>query len=250
MKFLILNIIHFPELFIIIYFISFFFLNKYPKLKRVILINSFLLIFSTFPFISYLLEKPLYLKENFVNDNLNISFSIILVPAGGIINNEITKNILPTKDSINRFIDAKNLNKKLNLPILIAGGKTIENYKSEAKVIQEYFNEEDNQQIYIEEQSLNTNETARNLIKILEKKKLNKNIILVTDKSHIKRMASVLRNNDINVYIPKELTESSLTTKDFVPKMTFLRMNIIKYEYIGLIYYLYKKNINFKNLNF
>lgn len=250
MKFLILNIIHFPELFIIIYFISFFFLNKYPKLKRVILINSFLLIFSTFPFISYLLEKPLYLKENFVNDNLNISFSIILVPAGGIINNEITKNILPTKDSINRFIDAKNLNKKLNLPILIAGGKTIENYKSEAKVIQEYFNEEDNQQIYIEEQSLNTNETAKNLIKFLEKNFLNKNIILVTDKSHIKRMASVLRNNDINVYIPKELTESSLTTKDFVPKMTFLRMNIIKYEYIGLIYYLYKKNINFKNLNF
>jgi len=72
----------------------------------------------------------------------------------------------------------------------------------------------------------------------------------VTDKSHIKRMASVLRNNDINVYIPKELIESSLTTKDFVPKMTFLRLNIIKYEYIGLIYYLYKKNINFKNLNF
>ena len=62
----------------------------------------------------------------------------------------------------------KNLNKKLNLPILIAGGKTIENYKSEAKVIQEYFNEEDNQQIYIEEQSLNTNETAKNLIKILK----------------------------------------------------------------------------------
>ena len=127
---------------------------------------------------------------------------------------------------------------------------SVEKYKSEAKVIQEYFNEEDNQQIYIEEQSLNTNETAKNLIKFLEKNFLNKNIILVTDKSHIKRMASVLRNNDINVYIPKELIESSLTTKDFVPKMTFLRLNIIKYEYIGLIYYLYKKNINFKNLNF
>ena len=250
MKFLILNIIHFPQLFIIIYFISFFFLNKYPKLKRVILINSFLLFFSTLPFISYLLEKPLYLKENFVNDNLNISFSIILVPAGGIIHDEITKTIQPTKDSMNRFIDAKNLNKELNLPILVAGGKTIENNKSESKVIQEYFNEEGNKQIYIEEQSLNTNQTAKNFKKILEKKKLNKNIILVTNKSHVKRMASVLRNNDINVYIPKELTESSLTIKDFVPKISFLRLNIIKYEYIGLIYYLYKNNINFKNLNF
>ena len=61
---------------------------------------------------------------------------------------------------------------------------------------------------------------------------------------------AVLKNKNIISYFPKELFQrKKINYKDFIPTYrNFAKINKIKYEYLGIIYYLMSNKMNFKDL--
>ncbi len=147
----------------------------------------------------------------------------------------------PTENSINRIKATFNHTNKLDLPIIISGGRTKKKYKSEANIIfnklkSKYFL---NKNVILEENSINTFETSKNIKKYLENNKLSNDIILITDLYHYKRMSKSLKKSGINPFFPREIFKKKIiTSKSFIPSFkNFSKINNIKYEYFGLIYY-------------
>ena len=252
MKNFILTITHLPICFFIIYLISIFFYKK-NFFRKIILINTFFLIFFLFPVTSYYLEKPFYPKKNIYEKNKNINYSLILVPASGFRKDHKNKIYLslPSSTSIKRLKNAVKFTNYLDLPIFVSGGKTINYLDSEAKVLLKYsLKNFEIKQIILDEDSLNSYETAINLYKYINKKKMNKNIILITDLYHFKRMSGTLKKNKINSYIPNKLYEKkNLKKKDFIPtRANWSEINAIRYAYFGIIYYIIFNKMDINSL--
>ena len=249
MKDIILTITHLPFIFILIYIFSSFFLKK-KFFKKIIFFNTFLIILFLLPITSYLLKNPLYPKKNIYEENINIVYSIILVPTGGIFYHEEKKKVLPSNQSIKRFKKALKFSNNLNIPIIISGGKTKKNFDSEAEILQKYIKESFKKNLILEKDSINSYETSVNIEKYINENKISNNIILITDLYHFKRMSGSLKNKNIISYFPKELFQrKKINYKDFIPTYrNFAKINKIKYEYLGIIYYLMSNKMNFKDL--
>ena len=187
-----------------------------------------------------LLEKPFYPKKNMYEIKKEI-FSVILVPTAGIIYNKKENKIEPTKNSINRIKKAIEYTEDIDLPIIISGGITKPDFDSEASVVFKSLKKKYliNKNIILEKKSINSYETSKNLKKYLKENNLNKNIILITDLYHYKRMAKSLEKNNIKpFYIKKIFKKKEISYKNFIPSFkNYSNINNIKYEYFGLIYY-------------
>ena len=135
MKEFILSFTNTPLIFIYIYFFSLFFLKRKSIFKKIILINSCLFLFFSLPITSYLFKLPLYPKKYIYEDNVNKKYSLILVPTSGFKKeNDVLQNY-PSNASLKRLENALNVFKYLDIPIFISGGKTINNFNSEAETL-------------------------------------------------------------------------------------------------------------------
>ena len=249
MKNFFLYITNLPFLFLIIYVISLFFYKNTEKFKRIILFNTVFFFLFSLPIFFYLIQIPLTTNNNFFKLNENIDYSIILVPTGGIKYYKNSNKFLPTHQSIKRFLDAKKISKELNIPILISGGTTKKGLRAEADVVFNFFKKSDTSNIFLETNSKNSYETAVNVKNILIKKNLSKNIILVTDSLHIKRMSSALRKQGVNPYIKNNDFKIKKQFRNFVPNPNnFSKINKVKYEYMGILFYLITNKVDVKNL--
>ena len=252
MKNLILSISELPELFFLIFFLSMFFFKKKKIFLLLLFFNTISLTLLSLPITSKLLKYPLYPEKNIYIKNLDRKFSLMLVPTSGFAKNKKNEYIsYPSNSSINRLNNAYKFSKKLNIPIYISGGKTVENLKSEAEILKEnFFKELSNKKIIIDSKSLNTNETGILIKKYLNENNLEKNIILFTDIYHFKRMQSVLEKNNINAFfLKKSFKKEEINFYDFIPNYkNYAEINVIKYSYFALINYIFLDKIDFHSL--
>ena len=252
MKNIVLSISTLPNLFFYVYFISLFFFKKRKTFKTIILINTFFLIVSSLPVTGYLLELPLYPKKNIYEENLNEKYSLILVPTAGFQRNMDNLPIpYPSTSSIKRLNDAYNFSKKLQVPIFISGGKTINYIDSEAEILtKNYFKDLKNIEIILETKSINSFDTGFYLNKYLNENNLEKNIILFTDIYHFKRMIGILEKKDIKVFFSEVLIKKKkINYYDFLPEYkNYKKMNEIRYSYFGLINYIFLKKMSISAL--
>ena len=252
MKNIVLSISTLPDLFFYVYFISLFFVKKRKTFKTIILINTFFLIVSSLPVTGYLLELPLYPKKNIYEENLNEKYSLILVPTAGFQRNMDNLPIpYPSTSSIKRLNDAYNFSKKLQVPIFISGGKTINYIDSEAEILtKNYFKDLKNIEIILETKSINSFDTGFYLNKYLNENNLEKNIILFTDIYHFKRMIGILEKKDIKVFFSEVLIKKKkINYYDFLPEYkNYKKMNEIRYSYFGLINYIFLKKMSISAL--
>ena len=243
MKNIVLSISTLPNLFFYVYFISLFFFKKRKTFKTIILINTFFLIVSSLPVTGYLLELPLYPKKNIYEENLNEKYSLILVPTAGFQKNMDNLPIpYPSTSSIKRLNDAYNFSKKLQVPIFISGGKTINYIDSEAEILtKNYFKDLKNIEIILETKSINSYDTGYYVNRYLKENNLEKNIILFTDVYHFKRMIGVLEKNNITVFFLKNsFVKKKIKYYDFLPHYkNYRQINVIRYSYFGLINYIF-----------
>ena len=251
MKNIVLSISTLPNLFFYVYFISLFFFKRRKTFKTIILINTFFLIVSSLPVTGYLLELPLYPKKNIYEENLNEKYSLILVPTAGF--QKINKSYLPypSRTSIKRLDDAYNFSKKLQIPIFISGGKTIDNIDSEAEILaKNFFEDLKNMEIVLETKSINSYDTGYYVNKYLKENNLEKNIILFTDVYHFKRMLGVLEKNNITVFFSKNsIVKKKIKYYDFLPNYeNYGQMNQIRYSYFALINYIFLKKMSVSTL--
>ena len=156
------------------------------------------------------------------------------------INNEYFA--YPSKSSIKRLDDAYNFSKKLQIPIFISGGKTIDNIDSEAEIlVKNYFENLKNMEIILETKSINSYDTGYYVNRYLKENNLEKNIILFTDVYHFKRMLGVLEKNNITVFFSKNsIVIKKIKYYDFLPHYkNYGQMNKIRYSYFALINYIF-----------
>ena len=216
------------------------------------MINTFFLIVSSLPVTGYLLELPLYPKKNIYEENLNEKYSLILVPTAGFQRNMDNLPIpYPSTSSIKRLNDAYNFSKKLQVPIFISGGKTINYIDSEAEILtKNYFKDLKNIEIILETKSINSFDTGFYLNKYLNENNLEKNIILFTDIYHFKRMIGILEKKDIKVFFSEVLIKKKkINYYDFLPEYkNYKKMNEIRYSYFGLINYIFLKKMSISAL--
>jgi len=252
MKNIILSISALPFFFFLVYFFSLFFFKKNKTFKIIIFLNTFFLIIFSLPISSYILKLPLYPKKNIYEENLKKKYSLILVPTAGFEKN-INKEYFayPSKSSIKRLDDAYNFSKKVQIPIFISGGKTIDNIDSEAEIlVKNYFENLKNIEIILETKSINSFDTGFYLNKYLNENNLEKNIILFTDIYHFKRMIGILEKKDIKVFFPEVLIKKKkINYYDFLPEYkNYKKMNEIRYSYFGLINYIFLKKMSISAL--
>ena len=251
MKNIVLSISTLPDLFFYFYFISLFFFKKKRTFKTIIFINTFFLIVLSLPITEYFLKLPLYPKKNIYEENLNEKYSLILVPTAGF--QKINKLYLPypSRTSIKRLGDAYNFSKKLQIPIFISGGKTIDNIDSEAEIlVKNYFENLKNMEIILETKSINSYDTGYYVNRYLKENNLEKNIILFTDVYHFKRMLGVLEKNNITVFFSKNsIVKKKIKYYDFLPNYeNYGKMNKIRYSYFALINYIFLKKMSVSTL--
>ena len=241
-----------PFFFFLVYICSIFFLKKKKFFKIIIIYNTFFLIIFSLPITSYLLKLPLYPKKNIYEENLDKNYSLILVPTAGFeknINNEYFA--YPSKSSIKRLDDAYNFSKKLQIPIFISGGKTIDNIDSEAEILaKNFFEDLKNMEIVLETKSINSYDTGYYVNKYLKENNLEENIILFTDVYHFKRMSGVLEKNNITVFFSKNsIVKKKIKYYDFLPNYeNYGKMNKIRYSYFALINYIFLKKMSVNTL--
>ena len=251
MKEFILAFTNIPLFFLYIYFFSLFFIKRKNIFKKIILINSCLFFFFSFPISTYLFKLPLYPKKNIYEENVNKKYSLILVPTAGFKKKNNILHDYPSDASLLRLENALNVLKYLDIPIFISGGKTINNFNSEAETLIKNVNINiDNKRIILDKISLNSYQTGKNINDYLKKKNYSNNIILITDLYHYKRMSSVLKKKGINpFFIKKNFITDKINKSFFIPNYkNFSELNRIKYSYLGLINYLYLNKINIKNI--
>ena len=252
MKNIVLSISTLPDLFFYVYFISLFFFKKKRTFKTIIFINTFFLIVLSLPITEYFLKLPLYPKKNIYEENLNEKYSLILVPTAGFQRNMDNLPIpYPSTSSIKRLNDAYNFSKKLQVPIFISGGKTINYIDSEAEILtKNYFKDLKNIEIILETKSINSFDTGFYLNKYLNENNLEKNIILFTDIYHFKRMIGILEKKDIKVFFSEVLIKKKkINYYDFLPEYkNYKKMNEIRYSYFGLINYIFLKKMSISAL--
>ena len=251
MKNIILLISKLPFFFFLVYIFSIFFFKKKKFFKIIIIFNTFFLIIFLLPITSYLLKLPLYPKKNIYEENLDKNYSLILVPTAGF--QKINKSYLPypSRTSIKRLDDAYNFSKKLQIPIFISGGKTIDNIDSEAEIlVKNYFENLKNMEIILETKSINSYDTGYYVNRYLKENNLEKNIILFTDVYHFKRMTGVLEKNNITVsFLKNSFVKKKIKYYDFLPHYKNYRlMNEISYSYFGLINYIFLNKMRVNTL--
>ena len=247
MKSLILQIFCFPIIILIPYLMGLLTSKLKVKLRFYSLALFILLIFSL-PITSIIISYPLTAFKKDASEESLSKISAVFVLTGGIRKNVINEWI-PSETSLNRTLIANKIANDLALPLIISGGKTSSKEISEALVLRNHL------MLYssiLEEESLNTFQSAINLKPLCSKYK--ENILLVTSNLHSIRAYLTFKTQKCNVltYNYKNKSEKIfLTLSSYMPSLNSLsEMNAIIYEYFAIFYYIITNKINIFNFTF
>ena len=195
-----------------------------------------LFLISSIPITSFILSYPLINTVKTINEkDNNIVQSVIVLTAG------IKKNIIgewsPSINSINRTLLGKKYSEKFYVPLVISGGKTKTEAFPESIIIKNYFNLYDS---VIDQKSINTFESAKNLSEYCKKNKGPH--LLITGEYHRLRSYLSFKSHECDVLLLEK--NNSFSYKLFLPSNYGISLfeNVI-YEYIGLIYYILSNKI-------
>ena len=237
MKQVILTIFALPLIFLIIYLFGL--LASRPKTKlKLFSIALFISLVCSFPIIGKFIQLPLNLfYDKIKNDNYS-EINNIIVLTGGIYKNTLG-DWLPSNSTEERIFLAKKVLKQKNVPLIISGGFTQKNAPSEAALARTHFN------LYssmIEQNSLNTYQSARNLEQYCSKNK--GKFLLITDKYHALRSFLTFKGQNCDVVLINNAI--NIKAHDFIPNLKgYNIINKAIYEYLGLLYYIITFKISF-----
>ena len=178
-------------------------------------------------------------SSKFIDDH---NFAAIIVLTGGIYK-DMNGNWYPSSDTIKRAALGSNISKKLNIPLIITGGNSINENPAESLIVSNLI---DNKNIILEQISKNTYESALNLEKILIENNLSKedNFMLITSKFHNLRSALTFKSQNYNIKIYNYSTFDKLNFYKFIPNSKSISsFNNTLYEYLGIIKYIIKGHI-------
>jgi uncharacterized SAM-binding protein YcdF (DUF218 family) len=204
-------------------------------------IGLLLWIFCSAPFSNFLmggLESDYHLPHNVQGD-------VIILLGGGIIDNvpDLSGIGVPTDRMLGRIVTAVRLQKKLNLPIIVSGGKVYQSKRSEAPIVRRFLIDlgVEKEQIIIEENSRDTYENAK-YTKELCLQNNYKNPILITSAYHMKRSLLSFKKVGLNARpYPanfKSKRIGHLRWHHYLPQLGSLTTTAdALHEYLGLIFY-------------
>ena len=225
-----LTIFTLPIVFLIIYLFGL--LASRPKIKlKLFSFALFVSLVCSFAIFGKFIGLPLNLfSDKIENENFS-EINNIIVLTGGIYKNTLG-DWLPSNSTEERIFLAKKVLKQKNVPLIISGGFTQKNAPSEAALARTHFN------LYssmIEQNSLNTYQSARNLEQYCSKNK--GKFLLITDKHHALRSFLTFKSHNCDVILLNGAI--NIKKSDFIPSLNgYSTINKVIYEYFGLLYYL------------
>ena len=235
MKDFILTLFTLPVIALVIACIGY--LASAPKNKLKFFSYSLTLFFITsLPITSYVLSIPLkQIPAVFLNDDYSNAKAVVVLTAG--VKKNISGSWIPSMETVNRILIAKTISDDYNLPVVISGGKTSNKVKSEALISKEFLSMNNS---IIEQNSINTYESALNLEDFCSKKK--GPILLISGIYHSLRSYYTFKTNNCQIKLFKY--QQKLSYALFVPSLRgFSNFNSLTYEVCALIYYVLTNKI-------
>jgi uncharacterized SAM-binding protein YcdF (DUF218 family) len=165
------------------------------------------------------------------------SISAIIVLTGGAYK-DINNKWYPSRTSITRTVIANNIAKKLNVPLIILGGKQNLGQPAESLIVSNYIN---NDNMSLDFKSKNTYQSVNNIEKILLQNNLNKQdtFLVITSKIHNLRTALTFKSQNYKVKLYNYPSIRIFDVRQFLPNSkSFLLLNNCLYEYFGIIKYI------------
>ena len=187
-------------------------------------------VISSTPIFSYIFSYPLIHAVKTANEDRLRNIETVIVLSAGIKKNVIG-DWVPSNDSIDRVTLGKYYSENLSVPLVISGGKTIDDTLPEAVILKNYF---DLQYIVMDQNSKNTFESSKNLSQYCKKNK--GPFLIITGHYHRLRSYLSFLSQKCDVYLLEYNEDFQL--KFLLPSLTGIRLfqNLI-YEYLGLVYY-------------
>ena len=198
-------------------------------------------IFCSAPFADFLiggLESEFEIPQDVKGD-------VIILLGGGSIDNvpDFSGYGIPTDTMIGRIVTAVRLQKKLDIPIIVSGGKVYENDNSEAFIAKRFLVDlgvaED--KIVLEEKSRDTYENAKYTKEICFKNDFQRPF-LVTSASHLRRSLLSFRKVGMDI-IPypanfKSKRDHTYQLRHYLPRSSSLmKTSNALHEYFGILFY-------------
>ena len=175
----------------------------------------------------------------------NVKGDVIVLLGGGSIDRvpDFSGYGIPTDRMIGRIVTAVRLQKYLNIPIIVSGGKADKSRSSEALIAKRFLVDlgVEEGQIVIEEKSRDTYENAKYTREICLRNGY-KNPILVTSASHLKRSLLSFRKIGIDM-VPYPANFKSKGVKNYqlysyLPRSGSLMITSdALHEYLGILFY-------------
>lgn len=245
---IIVNLILPPGCLIILLFISIilYYKNK-KKLPKLIVAITFIFYIISIPLTSDLLMHSLEYKY-LPPDKLDGDVVIVLGGGATLDSPDFSGNGNLSGSAANRLLTAARIHRKTGLPIIFSGGQVFKTSGNEAEIAKGQLLDlglsENN--IILENKSLNTTENAQFTAVLLKKYNYTKPILL-TSAFHMYRSVINFNNSGIKnlVIYPCDYSTNKKLSMDFnslVPSSTSLNYtSVALHEYLGIIQLLLKK---------
>lgn len=184
------------------------------------------------------LESDFKIPENLQGD-------VIILLGGGAYDGaiDLSGTGSPSEGMMMRTVTAVRVQKRLNIPIIVSGGKVYKHKKAEAPIVKRFLIDMGvpANKVIIEDKSRDTIENARYTAEICRKLGY-KNPLLVTSASHMKRSILIFKKVGIDVTpLPvnfKTWKDKKYGWSDYLPDAHDIRRtSIAMHEYIGLLFY-------------
>ncbi|WGS64767.1 YdcF family protein [Marinitoga aeolica] len=239
-----------PGLFVTLVILLNFRIKKSKKLRKMIIITSFIIYLFSIQITSRILVYPLEDAFSPINYNkIDKSIpSIIVVLGGGAIPKTPNSPVIGelSDQSFKRIFAGYELYKKTDFPIVISGGKPPNtNYVPEALIMRDYLVRfgVTPSNIFIEPDAQTTEENGKFVNSLIGSMKIDR-IFLVTSAIHLSRSYKIFKNfinKDIEIIpVPSNylITREKITWLDFKPDISALEANAMAiHEYLGMIYF-------------
>ncbi len=220
---------------------------KYPRLARRMVIAGFALLWlASTPFVA---EGALHLIESApLKQNAHGMQAIVILGGGTYFHApEYEGQDTVSDGTLVRLRYGARLQRDLQLPVLVTGGKPLGNSTSEAQQMKNSLEQDFGVPVrWTEDESDNTFENARFSYQTLSQAGI-KNIILITHAWHMPRSAAVFRQAGFEVIEAPTafITRHRTDLMAFVPRADALRdSKIFMHEMIGLLWYQAKSRIH------
>lgn len=204
------------------------------------------LVLSMVPLTAKIMLLPVLQAVPIWQDDIHVG--AIVVPTGGAYE-DARGHWYPSSESILRIGQAAEMQVRLDIPLLITGGKLREGGISEARIVADAYGFEVGQ-VWLDESARNTHENARALAARLRELQIDR-VLVVTSLTHTPRMVASLQANGLKAFaMPLPVPEvQNFGWRDLVPSNRGLALSRTASQvYGGLVLYLMRGWISLDDL--